>query len=183
MPTRMSKEQLLAKYADPEWRARFLRIYDLTEMLSECIIREAYTVPDELNNAIVLTDYGSQYFQQLTLKFPAKSSSSSSQSPKGVVGKGKERHLTPNVARLMCFLTLTHVDVLIDVMATDIEKIESSVHTQILSGRIRFPLVFGRELYDRAAKLFPTERSSLSVEETDDLLKGTRACLPIVRPR
>lgn len=169
----MSKEQLLAKYADPEWRARFLRIYDLTEMLSECIIREAYTVPDELNNAIVLTDYGSQYFQQLTLKFPAKSSSSSSQSPKGVVGKGKERHLTPNVARLMCFLTLTHVDVLIDVMATDIEKIESSVHTQILSGRIRFPLVFGRELYDRAAKLFPTERSSLSVEETDDLLKGT----------
>lgn len=173
MPTRMSKEQLLKRYADTQWRERFLRIYDLTEMLSESIIRETYTVPDELNNAIVLTEYGSQYFQQLTLKFPTKPGANASPGSKGVNGKGKDRHLTPNVARLMCFLTLTHVDVLVDVMATDLEKIEASINSQLLAGKIRFPFVFGRELYDRAAELFPTERASLSVEETDELLKGT----------
>lgn len=170
----MSKEQLLEKYSDADWRERFMRIYDLTEMLSECIIRENYTVPDELNNAIALTDYGNQYWQELRRQFPSKSHGvTTSPSAKGAPVKGPERHLTPNVARLMCLLTLTHVDVLIDVMATDVEKIEASINAQILSGKIRFPFVFGRELYDRAADIFPTERSALSVEETDELLDGT----------
>lgn len=170
----MSKEQLLATYADMEWRERFLRIYDLTEMLSECIIRESYAVPDEMNNAIVLTEYGNRYWQELRRKFPSKGQGAAPPPVgKGAATKAAERQLTPNVARLMCLLTLTHVDVLIDVMATDVDKIEASIHGQILTGKIRFPFVFGRELYDRAADLFPTERSSLSVEETDELLDGT----------
>lgn len=170
----MSKDQLLAKYSDPEWRDRFMRLCELTEILSECIIRESYTVPDELNNAIALTEYGNRYWQELRRQFPTKTQSVAPNSAlKGGAGKSADRQLTPNVARLMCLLTLTHVDVLIDVMATDIEKIEASINAQILSGKIRFPFIFGRELYDRAADLFPTERVSLSVEETDELLEGT----------
>lgn len=172
--SRMSKDQLLEKYSDPEWRDRFMRLYDLTEILSECIIRESYTVPDELNNAIALTDYGNRYWQELRRKFPTKAQSvPSSPTVKGSAAKNADRQLTPNVARLMCLLTLTHLDVLIDVMATDIEKIEASIDAQVLSSKIRFPFIFGRELYDRAAELFPTERASLSVEETDELLEGT----------
>ncbi|MFF2052648.1 hypothetical protein ACFVU2_13685 [Leifsonia sp. NPDC058194] len=138
-----------------------MRLSDLTELLAECIIRSDYSVPDEFNTAIAFTPYGSGFVQKLMQKYGVKQAN------------GVPAVLKTKDVRLMCFLAFTHLDVLVDVMATDIQALEVSIGEQVLAKRIRYPFVFGRELYDRAADLFPTERTSLSIEETDELLDGT----------
>ncbi|QWS33685.1 hypothetical protein [Curtobacterium aetherium] len=160
--SKLSKKQLLNKYPDQNWRERFIRLGNLSDLLGDCIIRGDYTVPDELNQAIALSGYGDKVFKSLLQKNGLKQNAKSPQDA-----------IKPNDARLMCFLTFTHTDVLVDIERTDIDAIERSIGSQILAGRIRYPFIFGRELYDRAADLFPTERGRLNIDETDDLLEGT----------
>lgn len=162
MMSKLSKQQLLDKYPDSEWRERFIRLGNLSDLLGDCVIRGDYTVPDELNQAISLSAYGDKVFKSVIQKYGLKQNTKSPQDA-----------IKPNDARLMCFLTFTHIDVLVDVEKTDIDAIERSISTQILTGKIRYPFIFGRELYDRAADLFPTERGRLNLDETDDLLSGT----------
>ncbi|MET9274669.1 hypothetical protein [Kribbella sp. NPDC003557] len=147
----MTKEELEGKYPDNEWRRRLLLTSYYVNFLEDCILRKDYKIPDSLNNSIVLTSDGIAIRQTLITKHqvPAKE------------------------ATIMCFLATAHVDMLVDLEKTDFGALHQSIHRQIVDGDILHPFMYGRELYDRAAGIFPVERNSLSYEETLNLLDAT----------
>ena len=150
-PQVLTKEQLLREYPAEEWREPLRDVLNYVELLGDSIIAKDYAVPDDLNAAIVLTDYGKRVHQDLVTK-----------------------HKVPvKEARVICFLQLFHLDLLVDLKATRWSDLHAAIHRQILGGELRYPFVFGRELYDHAAELFDDERPQLSVDDTQRLLDGT----------
>jgi len=141
-------EQLLESHADKSWRTRFVELSDLIDILRDCIIAEDYSIPDDLNNAIVLTERGNALKSRLIRKeeVPAKE------------------------AHLMCALVIGHDELFLDVDATDIDALAHSIGRQVQNRQIRFPFIFSRDLYDAFADLFEEEKDSLSTEETIKLL-------------
>ncbi len=125
---RLTKEELSAKYPDANWRERWLQLSDLQAILSACIIRKGYKISNDINNSIALTAYGKRIQVEL-----------------------QKQQVPVKEARLTCFLFLAHIDVLVDVLATDIEALRAAIGRQIAKGDLLFPFILGRSLYDRAA--------------------------------
>ncbi|MDN4479021.1 hypothetical protein QQX10_12870 [Demequina sp. SYSU T00039] len=146
--SKITSDDLLEIYGDSEWRTRYLSLVDLVSLLRNCIVGSNYRISDDLNNAIVLTDYGRKVRSSLITKHdvPAKE------------------------ATLICLLEVAHEEPLIDIDALNLDALAEAIAAQILRGSIRYPLIFGGELYGRAAELFPDLRRQLNVEETSELL-------------
>lgn len=144
----MTAAQLLEIHVDETWQSQFLRLVDLFDLLSECLIANDYSIPDSLSDSISLTDEGSALMDRLIRKerVPAKE------------------------ARLMTALTIGHKDLFIDVEKTDFEALRSSIDRQVKDRRIQFPFTHGRLLYDEFSRLHATEKSTLTVAETQELL-------------
>lgn len=149
--TRLSKQDLQSRYPDGAWGERLLHIINLTQFLDECILKRNYKIPDALNEAIILSDFGRRVHHELVTKHdvPAKE------------------------ARVLCLLAAAYTEPLIDVEQTDISELSDTISKQTQDGSILFPFIFGRELYDRAAELFQDERHFLNYEDTLRLLEGT----------
>ncbi|MCG2799428.1 MAG: hypothetical protein L6367_12950, partial [Cellulomonas sp.] len=141
-------EELKAEYPDAGWRDRFSRVCDLVEILADCFISDNYAISDALNDAILLTPAGLAVREKLAAKHdvPAKE------------------------AKLMCALTIGHSELFVDVDKIDICKLVAAIGGELAKGRIRFPYIFGRGLYDRYAELHEDEKDSLTVEETTSLI-------------
>jgi hypothetical protein len=136
---------LSAKHPDTAWRKRFIDTLDLITLLRHCIIDARYKVSDAMNNSIVLSDYGASIQRKLNQR---------------------ENSVNPKDARLACFLEIAHDEPMMNVEKTNIEALRNEVSRQIREGLIKYPLVFGRELYDRAADMFPDMRARLNPKET-----------------
>jgi len=147
---RLTKDELLTRYPETASRQRLLDVLQLRTFLVDSILARDYKIPDEINNAIALSPSGTRIHQALITK----------------------QHVPAKEARLICFLTLAHVDLLVDLEKTDIEAIRASIHQQVVDRQLLFPFVFGRELYDQAARLFDDERGQLSYEDTLRLLEA-----------
>ena len=143
-------EQLKVEYPDADWRERFTQICDLMEVLGDCTISDKYAISDALNDAVALTPAGVTVRDRLARK-------------EGVPVKE---------AKLMCALSIGHADLFIDVAKTDPTKLAEAVHREIADGRIIFPFIFGRDLYDQYAEIFDDEKDSLTNEETLNLLES-----------
>ncbi|GAA1767035.1 hypothetical protein [Agromyces humatus] len=141
-------EQLLEVHTEKGWRSRFVDVSDLLDILRDCIIADDYTIPDDLNNALILTDRGNSLKSRLIRKeeVPAKE------------------------AHLMCALVLGHDELFVDVSATEIDALTASIGRQIKNRQIRFPFIYSRDLYDAFADQFEEEKDSISTEETIKLL-------------
>jgi len=150
-PPKKTKFELARDHADPDWQQQFLRILALTSTLRESIISSDYRIPDEINNAIYLTQYGSDIAQTLT----------------------KKHDVPYKEAKMLCFLILAYRDLLVDIEKTNYPVLVDEIGKHIKDGIIRHPFVFGRVLYDKAAELFPDEHKYLSVSDTSRLLEGT----------
>jgi hypothetical protein len=150
---RRTADDLASAYTDPAWRAGYLQLVNVVTLLRHSIIGESYRISDRMNNAIVLTDYGTRTQHLLTTKHdvPAKE------------------------ARMACFLEIAHEEPLVDLGSTRIETVIEEIFKQILKGSIRYPFIYGGILYQRAADLFPDRRIQLNAEETKELLDGTPA--------
>lgn len=148
--TGATAQQLLEQHTDSSWRGRFLDVSDLIEILRDCIIGDDYSIPDDLNESIVLTDAGNRLKSKLIRKedVPAKE------------------------AHLMCALSIGHDEVFIDVGATDIGSLVASISRQIREGLIRFPFIYWRHLYDAFSDQFEEEQDSLTSEETIKILNA-----------
>jgi len=142
---------LAARYPDPQWRDRFSDVLSLVGILRECVIRSNYRPSEELNSAISLTDAGVRVSTQMTTK-------------EGINAKD---------AHVLALVGLVHVDPLIDVENIDLDRLEQAISGEVVSGALRFPLVWGRTLYDRASELFKEERDYLNHADTLRLLDGT----------
>jgi len=147
----LTKDQLTAQYASQAWRDSFLKILHVSTLLRRSVIRADYRIPDEMNTAIYLTPAGNSILQTLKTKndVPVKE------------------------AKLMCLLVLAYREPLVDVERTNYRVLLDEVGKQIASGDIRYPFVYGRLLYDKAAQLFADERDYLSVADTAKLLEST----------
>ncbi|MDN4641116.1 hypothetical protein QCD70_12730 [Agreia sp. PsM10] len=144
----LSSNELIELHPDVVWQRKFLDICDLFEILSDCIIANDYSIPDELNGAIGLTEAGANLKGRLIRKDSVP---------------GKEAHL-------MCALTIGHTELFVDVEGTDVQKLQEVIGRELLALRIRFPLRYGREFYDAYAALFDEEKDVLTLDETFRLL-------------
>lgn len=141
-------KDLLARHEDDGWRRSFAAIVDLMDLLGDCIIRDSFSVPSSITGALALTDSGRDMKSRLI----------------------RQEEVPSLEAHLMCGLTLGHDSLFIDVEATDANRLRAVISDQIVSGKIRFPFVFGRRLYDYFAAQFDEEKDRLSNEETIQLL-------------
>lgn len=143
-----TSDELLDRFPEATWRSKYVALMDVFDLLTECVIGHDYTIPDAMSDALHLTEEGSKLFDQLVRK----------------------EKVPPKEARLMTALTVGHRELFIDVEATNLDDLVASVSKQLQDLRIRLPFVHGRMLYDVFAELFPTEKDTLSVAETFDLL-------------
>lgn len=145
-----SAEELHRNYADADWRKKFVHLCDLVEVLADCTIADAYTISDALNDAIQLSPAGVSMRDRLIRK-------------EGVLAKE---------AKLMCFLTVGHEEIYIDVARSNIDELAAAIDGELAQGKLRFPFIFGRDLYDRYAELYEDEKESLTPDETQRLLES-----------
>jgi hypothetical protein len=146
--TGRTARELAADRTDPTWRQKYVDFCDLIDILGDCIIRNGYTIPDDLNAAIALSPAG------ITMKDK-------------LIRKGS---VPPKEAQLMCALTIGHAELFVDIESTDLTRLEASIHRQLIDKEFRFPFIYGRQLYDSYAALFDDEKDVLTVEETHRLL-------------
>ncbi|WP_162602843.1 hypothetical protein [Streptomyces sp. CS090A] len=148
----MSKDEIAAKYGEPDFQEKFFRLTSLGELVGSCLIANNFRPSKDFYEAIKLTSYGEEKLQLfLRKKIPYQE------------------------ARLSCFLEFSWLDLLVDVAATDEEKLQQAIGEHIKSGEIVYPFIFGRELYDRAFDKLALRDDSvhLTLSETLDFLDGT----------
>lgn len=147
---RLSKAQLLERFSDEGLRTKVLDLLDLRTFLAHSIIRANYRIPDELNSCLVLSEYGDELLREL--------------GKKGVPIKE---------GRLLCFLEFYHLDLLMNPSAMDVESLAAAIGQELMDGSVLLPFVHGPLLYEKAASLFPDERSYLGTSDTLRLLENT----------
>ncbi|MFD9999846.1 hypothetical protein [[Kitasatospora] papulosa] len=148
----MSKEDLAAKYSDPNIQSRIFRLTTLAELVGSCLIANNFRPSKEFYEEIRLTPYGEEKLQQfLRKKIPYQE------------------------ARLSCFLEFSWLDLLVDVEATNEDKLVKAIGEHIKRGEINYPFIFGRELYDRAFEKLTLRDDSthLTLSETLEFLDNT----------
>lgn len=148
--THRSVEQLKLDFPDGAWQAKYAQICDIVEILGDCTIADTYVISDDLNKAVALTSAGTSIRDRLVTK-------------EGV---------HPKEAKLMCALAVGHGEIFIDVEKTDVDALAASVSAEITGKRIRFPFIFGRELYNRYAELHEEQKDSLTADESIKLMDG-----------
>ena len=149
-PKTLTRAELAAKYHQTDWRSRFLDLLSVGEILSHCVIDSKFKVSDDLNRAIVLTEAGKRVRDYLITKAEVEAKD----------------------ANVLCLLGLAHVEPLVDVQNIDFERLIGAISELVRTDRLRYPLIFGRGLYDAASGLFPDERTYLRHDDTIKLLDG-----------
>lgn len=156
---RTTVDQLAARYTDAGWRARFVDFCRLMEMLGDCLIDDSYKVSDALNEAISLSPTGVETRKRVITR---------SQGDK-TAPRNAER-VQPKDATLMLALTVGHEDLFVNLESTNLPKLEKALDYELKQGRIRFPFVFGRDLYDLYAGKYSEPKEFLNVQDTQKLL-------------
>ncbi|PKQ32216.1 MAG: hypothetical protein CVT62_04110 [Actinobacteria bacterium HGW-Actinobacteria-2] len=148
--TKKTGDDLAAQYTDEDWRARYLQLVDIVTLLRHSIIGSSFKIPDRMNSAFTLTEYGSQIQKDLTTKHdvPAKE------------------------ARMMCLLEIAHDEPMVNLERTHFDVLTDEISASIVKGAMRYPFIYGGYLYRRAAEIFPDRRSRLNSKETAELLEG-----------
>lgn len=142
------RSELSRDYPDQAWRDRFFELLAIVDILNHCVIESSFKVSDDLNKAIVLSEAGRKVRDQLITK----------------------EQVDAKDANLLCLLALVHTEPLVDITLINIDRLAEAISSYILTDRIKFPFIFGRELYDAATDLIPEERSLLKHEDTLRLL-------------
>lgn len=150
---RRTGEDLAEMYSDESWRAKYMQMVSLVTLLRYSIIPAGYKIPDRMNTAFDLTDYGTRIQHTLTTKHdvPAKE------------------------ARLMCFLEIAHEEPMVDLDRARLDVMTEELSQQIIKGIVRYPFIYAGILYHRAADIFPDRRAQLNSAETLELLAGSPA--------
>ena len=144
-----TRTELAADYPSSEWRERFLDLRTLVHILTHSIIPSDFKASDELNRAIILSESGRKLRHQLVANESVETKD----------------------ANLLCLLSLTHVEPLIDLDRIEMANLVEAVSEMIREKRILYPMIFGRDLYDDAVVLIPEERRELKYGETMRLLQ------------
>ncbi len=145
-------QNLKKELSGENYKRAFASLLALREFLAMCIVPKDFKPRNGLAEAISLTPAGEEWASKINTKFEGISQS--------------EVHLALFV-RLFC------QDILIDVLATNFEKVIKFLHSSIIGDVIKYPWVYGRDLYDRFYEMFPNADERLSNDETLKLLENT----------
>ncbi|MGW2465708.1 hypothetical protein [Streptomyces bauhiniae] len=148
-----TSQEIREKYPDLADRESILRLHGVSRLMGESILHARYRVPPALHEPLSLTPYGEEACRRLV----------------------RNRNFKWPEARLACFLSFYHLDLLIDHKGTNLAELLSAFEAEILSGRVLHPFIWGRELYDKAFVLFSHEPSDLDNRDTLKLLEGSPA--------
>lgn len=151
--TGTSAKELLAANEDVAWRRSFVDVVNLMDLLKDSIIADSYAVPSAITTAIALTEAGREMKSKLI----------------------RQEDVAGLEAHLMCAITLGHDTLFVDVTATKLDGLIAAISSQIVAGKIRFPFLYGRQLYDYFADQFEDQKDHLTNEETLQLLNAIPA--------
>lgn len=141
---------VLEALPDRPVREKYGQLVDLMRLLADCVIANDYSIPDSMNSAIHLTPAGEAVLNK--------------------AATAKIDRVPPKEARLMCALAIGSDKLFVDLENTDTDALAQSISRQILDGRIRFPLTYGRDAYDSFSELFDESKPLLTYEETQKFL-------------
>ena len=119
---------------DPEQRIILTEIPALSLLLTDCIIEKNYRLSDDWIRPIRFTALGQKIIDGCSNQY---------------------KRLKPNDLKMAVFLTIGCADGLMVDLTTDIDGLRQQMSREIINGHIRYPYIFGRELHDAAAELFP----------------------------
>ncbi|MEH1055258.1 hypothetical protein V6U89_08610 [Micromonospora sp. CPCC 206171] len=147
----LTDDQLIERHSDETFRVALNRLLDLRALVEECIISADYKVTQPMYDPLELTEEGQRLVEKL-----------------------RQRGGIPYPqARFICFLQMLQVDLLIDPVATDIDRLVDVLSEQVKNLQIRYPYTYGRLLYDKVHDLGLNGKNRISHKETLELLNGT----------
>lgn len=151
----LDQHQLQEAFADSVSLERFANLYSLSGLWRTCILADDYVAPDVLDQLIVLTVDGTDL----------EASASLTGCP-------------PAEKKLAIFGLFGLARLFVDLDRTDIDAVAATLSAEISAGRVRYPFILGRSLYDEYFDGFPHSPRVLSYAETSKLLNktGTGVC-------
>jgi hypothetical protein len=161
MAEALNDDQLVERYSSHEFKTALSRLLDLRHLAEHCIITSGYKITQPMYDPLALSPEGQRIVEKLV-----------------------KRGIPYPQARFICFLQVLQADLLIDPIATDIDRLTQVLSAQIMESsgpatkgsseqRIRFPYSYGRLLYDKAHDLSLNARNQITHRDTLELLDGT----------
>ncbi|MFI9796094.1 hypothetical protein [Streptomyces sp. NPDC052302] len=149
-----SVEELRQLYPGEEVRRSILELNALGRLMADCIVVPKYKVPASLHEAIVFTEAGNQL----------------------VRGLSSSRSVNWGELRVAVFIKLFHDELFVDPIETSIEDIRRGLSSEIRAGKVKYPFIFGRDLYDKAFDEIGNESlRALDAPQTQKFLTDTPA--------
>lgn len=129
-------EELRSIISDPQNREQLTELLAIQNLLIRCVLDRNYRLSDDWIRPLRFTSLGWQTIRACQEKYP---------------------RMKPNDAKMAAFLTMGCTEGLLVDISTDIDSIRRQLSREVLHRRIRYPYIFGRELHDAAAELFPAQ--------------------------
>jgi hypothetical protein len=137
---------------DGDFRDAFLKAFTLRCFFEYALLPESYSPPEALLPAVMLTPAGREW----------------ARSAREAISGLSEAETV-----YAAFCAFYHRELLVDVSRSDLDAIHVGLHEEIRQGRLKYPWVFGRLLYDRFFAMFEDRATELSCRDTAALLEGT----------
>ncbi len=132
-------------------RQKLNELFSLRVALSNCIFINEESI-EKSSIDIPFTKLGEKLYKFLTRKLNT---------------------INPNLIKLAIFIDFYQEDFYIKVSEIDIENLEKQVSKWIINDSIRYPWIYGRDLYDKYFTKFESQEQDLDYEDTLQLLDNT----------
>jgi hypothetical protein len=149
---RLSQEELDELGRDPAMARSLRRFLPLRRFLRDCLLPDAYSYPDILDEMIVLTAEGAESYEHVRESRPSFAS---------------------HDVKAAVFAQFAHLGLLIDLDQSDADGIQAAISREVRDLRILYPFVFGRQLYDKYFDTYGAEWVELTHQQSKALVEGT----------
>jgi hypothetical protein len=146
----LDQYQLREAFSDDGLRARLVAVHGLSRLMVLSILPDGYEPPPELADGIALTALGHK-----------------------VLAEAPSLGFSEQVRTVAIFGIFGYSQLFVDIDKTDIEVVTSVMSKEISGGRVRYPYIYGRALYDAYFDSAPHGERDLSHELTWQLLQAT----------
>ena len=145
--------QLDREYKDEEFRKKFIKLFAVASFIRNSIVQTGYVPNERYDQAISLSESGSELLFHVKNKLADK--------------------FAPLEIKLALFSKFFHNDLLVDLNSTDVNIIWQTLSDEVVAGKMKYPWIYDRVLYDRFFDMFPAQTGRLSHCETLLLLQDT----------
>lgn len=138
-------------HSDSTFRSALAKLYAIRQFFRKGIRVENFTVPQSVEESIVLSEVGERLLTEVTPRF----------------------QLSQPKMKFVIFLLFYHDELLVDLERTGFDSLKKFLDEAVALRSVRFPWVFEHALYDKAFELFPDRPGQLNPVQTEALLANT----------